>query len=342
MRAAILGAALASAAATLSTPAAATPAAQADRVVVAYNTPPEWANWKSVVADFRAKTGITVPPDNKNSGQTLTQLLAELGNPQADAAYFGITFGIEAAERGVLQPYRPALFEEIPADLKHPEGYWWTIHSGAVAFMVNKDFLDGAPVPTSWADLLRPEYRGKVGVLDPTSAFTGFASATAVNLAMGGTLENWDPGIAYLQQLYANDLILPKQTSYTRVVQGEIPILIDYDFNAYRLKYVDAPNAEVVIPAEGSLVFPYVVGMVNGAPRPDDARLFLDYLLSDDGQRAWGDGFVRPVRPGLMSAETASRFLPDSEYARATTVDYQRLTQVQPYFTERWNAEVAR
>ena len=59
---------------------------------------------------------------------------------------------------------------------------------------------------------------------------------------------------------------MPKQTSYARVVSGEMPILFDYDFNAYRAKYTEKGNFEFVIPCEGSVVFPYVVGLVKNAP----------------------------------------------------------------------------
>src|SRR3546814_7609590 len=88
----------------------------------------------------------------------------------------------------------------------------------------------------------------------------------AVNLALGGTYDNLDPAIKYFKELAKNDPIVPKQTSYARVISGEIPILFDYDFNAYRGQYVDKEPVEFVIPKEASLTFPYVMGLVNTAP----------------------------------------------------------------------------
>jgi putative spermidine/putrescine transport system substrate-binding protein len=308
--------------------------------IIVYNTPPEWANWGAVLEQFKTDSNITVPPDNKNSGQTLAQLEAEKSQPLADAAYFGVTFGIEAAGRDLLTPYKPANWDEIPAELKDPEGRWFTIHSGSIAFIVNTDALGDTPAPQSWDDLLKPEYKGKIGLLDPSSAFVGYAVATAANLAKGGTLDNWDPGIEYLQQLMQQDLIIPKQTATPRVLSGEIPILLDYDFNGYRLKYKDNGPIEVVIPQEGSIVLPYVVGLVANGPNPSAGQRFLDYLLSDEGQRAWADGFVRPVRAELMSAETQAQFLPASEYERSKAIDYQKMAAVQKTFTERWTNEV--
>lgn len=312
----------------------------AQKVVIVYNSPPEWANWKQVQAEFTKLTDIFAPPDNRNSGQTLSQLIAEQNKPQADAAYFGITYGLEAAERGLLEPYQPKGWELIPAELKDPQGRWFTIHSGTVAFIVNKDALGKVPVPRSWKDLLQPQYKNMVAFLDPTSAFVGYAVCTAANIAMGGTLDNWDPGIQYLAKLEKNGVMHPKQTSYAKVVQGEIPIMIEYDFNGYRMKYSDKVNVEVVIPHEGSLIMPYVIGMVKGAPHKENAKRLLDFVLSDQGQAIWAEGYVRPIRPHAMTPATKTRFLPESEYARAKAVDYKKMTEVMDAFKQRWINEI--
>ena len=76
-----------------------------------------------------------------------------------------------------------------------------------------------------------------------------------------------------------------------------MPILLDYDFNAYRAKYSEKGNFEFVIPCEGSVVFPYVVGLVKNAPDKDKAKKVLDYLLSDKGQAIWTNAYLRPARP---------------------------------------------
>src|SRR3954462_7908356 len=140
--------------------------AAAAQTTICYNCPPEWADWASQLKSIRAKTGVTVPPDNKNSGQSLTQLVAEKASPVADITYLGVTFGIQAKKDGVIQPYKPKHFDEIPAGLKDPDGYWFTIHLGTLGFMVNVDALKGKPTPKSWKDLTKPEYKGMVGYLD--------------------------------------------------------------------------------------------------------------------------------------------------------------------------------
>lgn len=310
------------------------------QTAICYNCPPEWADWASQLKAIKARTGITVPPDNKNSGQTLAQLVAEKASPVADVAYYGVTFGVQARKEGVTAAWKPAAWNQIPDGLKDPDGHWFTIHSGTLGFMVNVDALKGKPVPRSWADLLKPEYKGLIGYLDPSSAFVGYVGAVAVNQARGGTLANFGPAIEYFKALAKNEPIVPKQTSYARVLSGEIAILLDYDFNAYRAKYKDRANVEFVIPAEGTLVVPYVMSLVKGGPNAANGQKMLDFVLSDEGQTIWANAFLRPVRASAISKEAQARFLPASEYARAKSVDYGAMAAAQKAFSDQYLKDV--
>lgn len=307
---------------------------------ICYNCPPQWADWASMLKAVEAEIGVKMPHDNKNSGQTISQLIAEKASPVADVAYYGVTTGIKAANEGVATAYKPKGFEDIADGLKDPDGRWFTIHYGTLGLFVNKDALGGAPVPACWADLKKPEYEGMVGYLDPSSAFVGYAGAVAVNRAFGGDLDNFDPAIAFFNELAENDPIVPKQTSYARVVSGEIPILFDYDFNAYRGKYTEDGNFEFVLPCEGSVVVPYVMSLVANGPKPEVGKKVLDFILSDKGQAIWTNAFLKPARPVELPADVAAKFLPDSDYERATPVDYAKMEQVQKAFGDRYLAEV--
>jgi putative spermidine/putrescine transport system substrate-binding protein len=308
--------------------------------VICYNCPPEWADWASMLKAVKADLNYEIPHDNKNSGQALAQILAEKNNPVGDIGYFGVTFGMKAKAEGALEPYKPANWDQVPSGLKDPDGYWTTIHSGTLGLFVNRDALGGKPVPACWKDLLKPDYKGMVGYLDPSSAAVGYVGAVAINLALGGSAANFDPAIAFFKDLRKNDPIVPKQTSYARVVSGEMPILLDYDFNAYRAKYSEKGNFEFVIPCEGSVVFPYVVGLVKNAPDKDKAKKVLDYLLSDKGQAIWTNAYLRPARPIELPAAVKAKFLPDSDYARAKAVDWGQMESMQKGFVDRYLAEV--
>jgi len=321
-----------------SSSAIATPSMAAD--AVCYNCPPQWADWASMLKAIKEKLDIQMPHDNKNSGQTLSQLLAERSNPVADVAYYGVTTGIKAGKEGVAAVYKPAGFDDIPEGLKDPEGHWFAIHYGTIGLFVNVDALGGAPVPQCFADLAKPEYQGMVGYLDPSSAFVGYAGAVAVNLSMGGDLTNFDPAIKFFKDLAKNGPIVPKQTSYARVVSGEIPILFDYDFNAYRAKYEEDGNFEFVLPCEGSLRVPYVMSLVEGAPHAEEGKKVLDFVLSDEGQAIWANAYLQPARPVKLPEEISSKFLPASEYERAVAVDYAEMEKAQEGFGKRYLEEV--
>ncbi len=307
---------------------------------ICYNCPPEWADWGGMLKLINQRLSISVPPDNKNSGQSLAALIAEKGNPVADVTYLGGQVGPQAREAGVLTPYKPQRWNEIPAGLKDPDGYWFTIHSGTLGLFINTAALRGKPVPRSWGDLTNPDYKGMVGYLNPASAAVGQVGVIAVNLALGGTYENLDPAIAYFKKLQANDPIVPTQTAYARVLSGEIPILFDYDFNAYRAQYTDKAPVQFVIPREGTQQLPYVMGLVARGPNPEHGKKMLDFLLSDEGQRHWANAFLRPVFPAAMSAEVRSRFVADSEYARAQPIDVFKLSGVAKVIGERYRKDV--
>ena len=95
-----------------------------------------------------------------------------------------------------------------------------------------------------------------------------------------------------------------------------------------------------MIPAEGSLVVPYVMSLVNKGPNPVNGKKVLDFVLSDEGQAIWANAYLRPVRASAIPKDVQARFLPASEYARAKTVDYGKMAEVQKTFSDRYLKEI--
>jgi putative spermidine/putrescine transport system substrate-binding protein len=288
-----------------------------DKEAVCYNCVRDWADWKGQLEALRRRTGIVMPTDNRNSGEAIASMVAERAKPVADVVYFGGDYAIRAKEAGLLAPYKPKHWDEVPSALKDPDGYWTAIHTGTICLFVNRDALSGKPIPRSWADLANPTYKGLIGYYDIASSALGYVTALAINTALGGTLTDYKPALDYFLKLKANEPMLPRNTSYQRVISGEIPILVEYDSSAYRAKYRDDAPIEVVIPAEGTATVPYVITLVENAPHPKLGKEMIDFTLSDEGQGLWARAFMRPIRAAAMPPEIAAKFLPADDYARA-------------------------
>jgi len=311
-----------------------------ENIVVSYNTPEEWANWREVLDAFTEKTGIEAPNDPKNSGQTLSALAAEKAAPAADVAYYGIVFGMNAKKDDLITNYKPEGFDEVPENLKDADGNWFTVHQGAVAMLVNTEELGDAEVPECWADLTDPQYKDKVGYLDPTQAAVGYSVLTAANLGMGGDLDNFDPGLKWAEKMAKNGTQTPAQTATSSVQQGEIPILIDADFNGYKLAAEGSP-IEVVYPCEGTLSIPYTMSLVKDAPHEDQGKKLLDYVLSDEAQKEFAASFLRPVRDVELPQEAKDAFPSDEEYERLVKdTDFAKMNEVQEKVTGEFEERV--
>lgn len=320
----------------------AAPAGAQEKLVVQYDCIPNYANWGGVTALYKRRTGVTVPPDPKGSSVALAAIEKERENPVADAAYYSGAIGFAAAQKGLHQPYKPKGWEKIPAALKDPAGLWWTVHTGTIAFVVNTSALGGAPVPRSWADLLKPEYRGKIAYDDPTWGGTSYTLVYGVNALFGGDEKNFRPGLDYFRKLDANVLSYPRESVYNSVLRGEVPIWINADGNGYKMKYADGGPIEIVLPSEGTFSMPLVMGMVRGAPHPDETRRYLDWLLTPEAQAEFSKGFFRPVVEGVIPPDIASKFLGPAEYRRARNLDLSKMAAASESLKRAWLDEIRR
>lgn len=304
-----------------------------------------WANYGEQRDSFMEKhPNIEWPEGTKNSGQSLNALRNGENNPVNDVAHHGITDGITAANEDLLTSYEPENIDEVPDNMVHEEYKWTGIYYGTIAMAVNKNIIDS--VPSGFEDLLDDTYRDAVSFYDPSSAFNGFVAFTNMNLSMGGSLDDYDPAIEFLNQLNERGNVagVPKQGLQTSFLQGQYPIYIAYDFNMYEAKYqsdLDPEQVEIVIPEETSVQVPYVVGLVDDAPHPEAAKLLMDHHLSDEGQRIFAEAFVNPVRPIEYPEEIAEQRLPESAYESSEPIDYEKLVGVQDDARERYVNEVA-
>jgi len=311
----------------------------AEQTVIQYDCIPNYANWGGVTKAYQKKTGVVVPPDMKGSSPSMAALEAERKSPKADCAYYSGAIGFQAASKGLHESYKPKGWEKIPAALKDPNGTWWTVHTGHIAILVNTAALKGKPVPRSFADLLKPIYQGLVVYDDPRFNGTGFTFVAGINAVLGGG-KDLKAGFDYLKKLDPNILKYAKENSYNELLRGEIPIWINADGNGLKAKNVDKATVEVVIPAEGTVTMPLVMGLVKGAPHREAAKKYLDWLLTGEAQLLMAESFFQPVIPVRLDASLQAKFPPKSAYAKAKVIPLGQMAAQADQIKKRWEKEI--
>lgn len=310
-----------------------------EKVVIQYDCIPNYANWGGVTAAYQKETGVRVPPDMKGSSAAMAALAAETANPQADCAYYSGAIGFQAAEKGLHQSYQPKGWEKIPDELKDPDGKWWTVQTAHIAILVNTSALKGKPAPKSFADLLKPDYKGMVAYDDPTWGGTGFTFVYGINAVLGGG-KDLNAGFDYLKKLDANILNYPRENIYNDLLRGEVPIWINADGNGLKAKHVDHASVETVFAEEGTIVMPLVMGLVKGGPHVEEAKKYLDWLLGDTAQKLMAESFFLPVMKVDLGADLKAKFPPESAFAKARVIPLGEMSANADAVKARWTKEI--
>ena len=173
--------------------------------------PANWANYGTIMKDFTAKYGIKINDANPDgSSQDELNAVNQLkGQDRApDVLDVGTAFAVKGTQQGILAPYKVATWSNIPADAKAADGTWFADYGGYVAIGYNSDKVKTPP--TSFADLLKPEYKNQVAINgNPTQASAAFSAVFASALANGGSLDNITPGVSYFKKLHSVGNFVP-------------------------------------------------------------------------------------------------------------------------------------
>ncbi len=324
-------------------------AAKAEGMLSTIALPRDWCNYGEVIDTFTAKYGLEyngLNPDG-GSGDEIEAIKANRDNtgPQApDVIDVGFAFGDSSREEGLIQAYRVSTWDTIPADAKDDEGFWYGDYYGVLSFMINKDVI--ANNPADWSDLLKAEYASSVALSgDPRVSNQAIQSVYAAALANGGTLDNAQAGLDFFAQLNAAGNLVPVISNNALVARGETPVRITWDYNALagRDGMAGNPPVDVVIPATGRFGGVYVQAISAFAPHPNAAKLWMEYLYSDEGQLLWLKGYCHPIREADLRARNVIPAdllanLPDIAGAVFPSAD--QLAAAKTLITENWDAVV--
>jgi putative spermidine/putrescine transport system substrate-binding protein len=308
-------------------------AAQAEGSLTTIALPDDWCGYRAVIDNFAAKYGLTVNELDPGAGsaEELEAIDANKDNPgpQApDVVDIGLAFGPQAQAEGLIQPYKVATWDDIPEGAKDPDGYWYGDYYGVLSLEVNTAEVPN--VPAEYADLLNAEYNGQVALSgDPLTSNAAALSVWAAGLATGATGEEAaTAGLEYFKQLNDAGNFVPIDGDSRTVGIGETPILIDWSYNsiANDVALAGNPDIETAVPADGRIAGVYVQAISAYAPHPNAAKLWMEYLYSDEGQLGWAAGFCHPIRfeamtaAGTIPAEVSEQ-LPSTEGAYFPTIE---------------------
>jgi putative spermidine/putrescine transport system substrate-binding protein len=324
-------------------------AAKAEGGLTTIALPHDWCNYGEALSTFTSKYGIPINELNPDagSGDEVEAIKANKDNkgPQApDVIDVGLAFGPQAKTDGLIAPYKVATWADIPDTAKDADGYWYGDYYGVLAFESNKTVVPTAP--TDWADLLDASHKNQVALAgDPRVSNQAIQTVYAAALANGGSLDNAQPGLDYFKKL--NDLgnLVPTIAKPGTIDQGATPITIRWTYNALQHKKDSAGNPEidVTVPKSGRFAGVYVQAISAYAPHPNAAKLWMEYLYSDEGQNLWLKGFCNPIRYEAMAKANAipadlAASLPDTTGAVFPTLD--QLNKATTLITKNWDSVV--
>lgn len=293
---------------------------------ITYGMPDDWANYGEVRQRFAEKYGFEFQHEDTDmsSLEEITKFDAEKNNPKAMMADIGMLYGPLAEKRGVVPNYLPPNASVLPAGFKASTGGWVATFVGVPAIVVNTDVVQN--VPRTWADLAKAEYAGKVGAIDPTTSGTAATTFLSWVYASGGDETNMAPGVDLAKKIVANFAAV--EGNAQTLEKGEVPIQIKYDYNcnaAAASVKEKGINAEVIIP--GVSIYAPSALMLNKyhTAKMDAAKLFMEYVLSDEGQEIFAKFGARPIRYVIgdlnLPDSAKANWLAESQYAQVKQVN---------------------
>lgn len=277
-------------------------AARAEGQLNVIALPRDWANYGEILDLFAERyPEITIneaSPDASSAEEI--QAAENLKGQDTAPDVFDLGLAVALSSTDSFAPYFVERWDDIPAELKHPDGLFWGDYGGYMAIGYDPDAV---PAPTSLEDLLGEEYRGKVAINgDPTQAGAAFAAVGLATVQNGGDLDDFGAGIDFFEELNAVGNFVKIDPTPATVASGETPVVFDWDYlnSGYAAELDGQRNWEVVVlPGTGYAGY-YNQAINKDAPNPAAARLWMEFLYSPEVQNLWLKGGARPVLEASM------------------------------------------
>jgi len=309
----------------------------------------DWCNYGEIIKTFEARYEITVNELHPDAGFA-DQLAAIKANkttkgPEApDVIDVGQAFGVQAKRDKLIAPYKVAGWATIPKVARDPDGFWSGNYYAVLTFETNT--TSGAPPPTDWATLLGASYFNRVALAgDPRLSDQAIQTVYAAALASGGSLANAAPGLDFFAKLQKAGNLIPLIATPNTIDIGSTPVTVRWTWSAlaHRERANGTPAIDVTVPETGRLGSFDVEAISAYAPHPNAARLWMEFLYSDEGQNLWLKGNCIPMR---FDDLTANDSIPPDVLADVPDVvgavfpSLDQLAAASALITQKWNAVV--
>ena len=314
-------------------------AAKSEGEVNSVGMPDSWANWKGTWEDINTKYGLKHVDTDMSSAEEIAKFKAEGKNATADIGDVGYEFGNIAIVQGVVQPYKPTTWDDIPEWAKDKDGNWVIGYTGTIAFIVNKELVKD--VPTSWKELGESNAKVAVGGVGIASQATN--SVLAAAFALGGDEGNIQPAIDYFAKMAEEGRLLLNDPMIANLEKGEVEVGLVWDFNGLNYRdQIDRDKFEVLIPSDGSLISGYATIINKNAKHPNAAKLTREFILSDEGQINLAEGYAKPIRDNVnLPDNVRAKLLPNEQYKNARPVkDFDKWKKTSENISQVWQEEV--
>jgi putative spermidine/putrescine transport system substrate-binding protein len=312
--------------------------------------PNGWADYQNILPTFTKKYGIPITnaSPQASSGDEIQAVITLKGQGRApDAVDVGPGFAVQGANSGLFAKYFVKTYKTIPRNMKDTRGYWTGDYWGAIAFGANLSVVKRAP--TSWKDLLSPDFSGHKVALndDPRKANAAFSGVFAAALANGGSLDDITPGVDFFAKLAKAGNFQPINVTPQTVASGQTPVTIDWDYNQLSAK-TGFPNInwKVTLPKDGLYGGYYCQAINATAPHPWAVRLWQEFLFSDQGQLMFLAGYSHPARfADLLARKVVPKKLlaalpPAAFYAQVKFAGLGQIAKAKAIVAEQWGPKV--
>jgi putative spermidine/putrescine transport system substrate-binding protein len=273
-------------------------AAKAEGKLNVIALPRDWANYGKELDTFASKYGIAITSDNPDgSSQDEVNAVQQLGTTSRAPDVLDVGVAVALANTNLFAPYKVATWNDILASQKEATGLWFQDYGGFMSIGYDSSKV---PAINSVDDLMGSAFKGKVALNgDPTKANAALNGVMMANLAKGGSLDDISKGVQFFHDLNKAGNFSKTQATTATVKNGTTPVVFDWDYLS-AAHGTDVPTWKIFVPSNAILGGYYAQAINKNAPHPAAARLWEEFLYSNEGQNIWLQGLARPVRQAAM------------------------------------------